>query len=72
MIAGHITRRSQLGDLRRWAGALALLHVLEARTPRAPAPLMIMAGGILVVLTLADEHGMQIVGAMQSGSPAVS
>jgi sulfate permease, SulP family len=56
------------------AGALALLYVLEARTPRAPAPLMIMASGILVVsvLRLSDEHGVQIVGAMQAGLPAVS
>jgi SulP family sulfate permease len=56
------------------AGALALLYVLEARTPRAPAPLMIMAGGILLVsvLRLSDEHGVQIVGAMQAGLPAVS
>src|SRR5262249_55712095 len=28
------------------AGGLALLYVLEARTPRAPAPLVIMAGAI--------------------------
>jgi sulfate permease, SulP family len=55
------------------AGALILLYILEARTPRAPAPLMIMAGGILVVsvFRLADEHGVQIVGAMRAGSPAV-
>src|SRR5271155_707996 len=55
------------------AGALILLYVLEACTPRAPAPLMIMAGGILVVsvLRLADKHGVQIVGAMRAGSPAV-
>ncbi len=35
---------------------------------------MIMAGGILVVsvFRLSDEHGVQIVGAMQAGLPAVS
>ena len=56
------------------AGGLALLYVLEARTPRAPAPLVIMAGAILAVsvLRLSDEHGVQIVGAMQAGLPAVS
>jgi len=56
------------------AGALALLYLFEARAPRAPAPLMIMASGILVVsvLRLSDEHGVQIVGAMQAGLPAVS
>jgi high affinity sulfate transporter 1 len=56
------------------AGALVLLYALEARTPRAPAPLMIMAGGILVVsiLRLSDGYGVQIVGTMQAGLPAVS
>jgi sulfate permease, SulP family len=56
------------------AGALALLYIFEARIPRAPAPLMVMAGGILVVSTLrlSEEHGVQIVGAMQGGLPAVS
>ena len=55
------------------AGALALLYILEARTPRAPAPLMIMAGGILVVSLFGlSEHGVQIVGVMQAGLPAAS
>jgi len=56
------------------AGALFLLYVFESLTPRAPAPLMIMAGGILVVsiLRLSDEYGVQIVGAMQAGLPSVS
>ena len=56
------------------AGALALLYVFEARAPRAPAPLMIMAAGILVVsvLRLADEHGVQVVGVIHPGFPAVS
>ena len=56
------------------AGGLALLYILEARAPRAPAPLMIMAAGILVVsgLRLADEHGVQIVGVIHPGFPAVS
>jgi sulfate permease, SulP family len=56
------------------AVALALLYVLEARSPRTPAPLMIMAAGILVVsaLRLSDQHGVQVVGDMQVGLPAVS
>jgi sulfate permease, SulP family len=55
------------------AGALALLYLLEARSPRTPAPLVIMAAGILAVsvLRLSDEHGVQIVGAMQAGLPEV-
>ena len=54
------------------AGGMALLYILEARTPRLPAPLVIMAAGILAVsvFRLADEHGVQIVGAMQTGFPA--
>jgi sulfate permease, SulP family len=53
------------------AGALALLYLLEARSPRAPGPLLIMAAGIIAVsvLRLSDEHGVQIVGAMQAGLP---
>jgi sulfate permease, SulP family len=56
------------------AGALALLYGLEARDPRAPGPLMIMAGGILVVsvFRLSDEYGVRIVGAMQTGLPELS
>src|SRR5271163_2533481 len=56
------------------AGALALLSGLETYNPRAPAPLLCMAGGILAVfvLQLSDKHGVQIVGAMQAGLPAVS
>jgi sulfate permease, SulP family len=56
------------------AGALALLCGLEARDPRAPGPLMIMAGGILVVsvFRLSDEYGVRIVGAMQTGLPELS
>ena len=56
------------------AGALGLLYLFEARAPRAPAPLMIMVIGILVVsvLRLSDEHGVKIVGAMQAGLPTVS
>ena len=56
------------------AGALALLYVFDARAPRAPAPLMIMAAGILVVsvLRLAGEHGVQVVGVIRPGFPAVS
>jgi SulP family sulfate permease len=56
------------------AGALALLYGLEARDPRAPGPLMIMVGGILVVsmLRLSDEYGVRIVGAMQTGLPELS
>jgi SulP family sulfate permease len=55
------------------AGGLALLYFLEARTPRLPGPLFIMAAGILTVsvLRLADEHGVQIVGAMQAGFPTL-
>src|SRR5215469_4106914 len=51
------------------AGALALLYTLEARAPRAPGPLIIMAAGILVVsvLRLADEHGVQVVGVVHPG-----
>src|SRR6516165_5210397 len=54
------------------AGGMALLYILEARTPRLPAPLVIMAAGIVAVsvFRLADEHGVQIVGAMQTGFPA--
>jgi len=53
------------------ASALALLYGLEARDPRAPGPLMIMVGGILVVsaFRLSDEYGVRIVGAMQTGLP---
>ena len=53
------------------AGALVLLYLLEARSPRTPAPLIIMAAGIIAVsvLRLSDEHGVQIVGAMQAGLP---
>jgi sulfate permease, SulP family len=53
------------------AGALALLYGLEARDPRAPGPLMIMVGGILVVsaFRLSDEYGVRVVGAMQTGLP---
>jgi MFS superfamily sulfate permease-like transporter len=56
------------------AGALGLLYIFEWRAPRAPAPLMIMAAGILAVsvLGLGDEHRVQVVGAMQSGLPTVS
>jgi high affinity sulfate transporter 1 len=56
------------------AGALGLLYILEARAPRAPAPLMIMAAGILVVsvLRLADEHGVQVVGGVHPGLPVLS
>jgi SulP family sulfate permease len=56
------------------AGALALLYIFEWRAPRAPAPLMIMAAGILVVsvLGLGNEHRVQVVGLMQSGLPTVS
>jgi MFS superfamily sulfate permease-like transporter len=56
------------------AGALALLYGLEARDPRAPGPLMIMVGGILVVtiFRLSDQYGVRIVGAMQTGLPEVS
>jgi sulfate permease, SulP family len=55
------------------AGTLALLYILEVWTPRAPAPLMIMAGGILVVSLFGlSEHGVQIVGVIQAGLPAVS
>jgi high affinity sulfate transporter 1 len=55
------------------AGGLALLNILEARTPRFPAPLLIMAAGILVVsvFRLADNDGVEIVGAMQVGFPAL-
>ena len=53
------------------ASALALLYGLEARDPRAPGPLMIMVGGILVVtiFRLSDQYGVRIVGAMQTGLP---
>lgn len=56
------------------AGALALLYILEAWTPpRAPAPLMIMAGGILVVSPFGlSERSVQRVGVMQAGLPAVN
>jgi high affinity sulfate transporter 1 len=56
------------------AGALALLHLLETRAPRAPGPLMTMAAGILVVsvLRLADEHGVQVVGVVHPGLPVLS
>jgi high affinity sulfate transporter 1 len=55
------------------AGALALLYLLEAHSPRTPGPLVIMAAGILAVslLRLSDDHGVQIVGAMQAGLPEV-
>jgi SulP family sulfate permease len=56
------------------AGALALLYVLEARAPRAPASLTIIAAGIVVVsvLRLADETGVHVVGVVRPGLPAVS
>jgi sulfate permease, SulP family len=56
------------------AGGLALLYLIEARAPRTPGPLMIMAAGILVVsvLRLADEHGVQVVGVVHPGLPALS
>jgi sulfate permease, SulP family len=55
-------------------GSLALLYGLEVRSPRTPGPLMIMAGGILLVtiFRLSDEYGVRIVGAMQTGLPALS
>ena len=55
-------------------GSLALLYGLEASSRRMPGPLMVMAGGILVVtiFRLSDEYGVRIVGAMQTGLPAVS
>src|SRR5215472_4196097 len=55
-------------------GSLALLYGLEASSRRMPGPLMIMAGGILVVtiFRLSDEYGVRVVGAMQTGLPAVS
>jgi sulfate permease, SulP family len=54
-------------------GGLALLYLLEMRSPRAPGPLVVMAAGILAVslLRLSDAHGVQIVGAMQAGLPEV-
>jgi len=56
------------------AGGLALLYIIEARAPRAPGPLMIMAAGILIVsvLRLADEHGVQVVGIVHPGLPVLS
>src|SRR5215471_6655435 len=70
----HLVR--QMGEV-NWAtfvlgaGALALMYLLEARSPRMPGPLIIMAGGIIAVsvLRLSDEHGVQIVGVMQAGLP---
>jgi MFS superfamily sulfate permease-like transporter len=55
-------------------GSLALLYGLEASSRRLPGPLMVMAGGILVVtiFRLSDEYGVRIVGAMQTGLPVVS
>jgi sulfate permease, SulP family len=55
-------------------GSLALLYGLEARSRRTPGPLMVMAGGIVMVtiFRLSDEYGVRIVGAMQTGLPAVS
>src|SRR5215469_9761728 len=56
------------------AGGLALLYIIEARAPRAPGPLMIMAAGILLVsvLRLADEHAVQVVGVVHPGLPIPS
>ena len=56
------------------AVALVLLFVLEVRTPRVPAPLMIMVAGILTVsvFRLSDKYGVQIVGTIQTGLPVVS
>jgi len=56
------------------AGGLALLYIIEARAPRAPGPLMIMAAGILLVsvLRLVDEHGVQVVGVVHPGLPVLS
>jgi sulfate permease, SulP family len=70
----HLVR--QMGEA-NWAtfvlgaGALALMYLLEARSPRMPGPLIIMAAGIIAVsvLRLSDEHGVQIVGTMQAGLP---
>jgi sulfate permease, SulP family len=55
-------------------GSLALLYGFEASSPRTPGPLMIMAGGILMVtiFRLSDQYGVRIVGTMQTGLPAVS
>jgi high affinity sulfate transporter 1 len=54
-------------------GSLVLLYGLEAGKPRAPGPLLIMVGGIVVVsvFRLSDEYGVRIVGAMQTGLPAL-
>jgi sulfate permease, SulP family len=54
--------------------ALVSLYGLEARERRAPGPLMIMVAGILVVsiFQLSDRYGVRVVGAMQTGLPAVS
>src|SRR6516164_9028889 len=56
------------------AGGLALLYIIEARAPRAPGPLIMMAAGILVVsvFRLADEHGVQVVGVVHPGLPVLS
>ena len=56
------------------AGALALLYVFDARAPRAPAPLVIMAAEILAVSTLrlADEYGVPVVGVIHPGFPAAN
>jgi sulfate permease, SulP family len=83
---GHGETIYQLWDLigqlggTNWAtfaigvGALALLYGLEARSPRAPGPLMIMVAGILVVsiFQLSDHYGVRIVGTLQTGLPAFS
>jgi len=54
--------------------ALALLYGLEAHKRRAPGPLLIMVAGILVVsiFQLSDHYGVRIVGALQTGLPALS
>ncbi len=51
-------------------GTLALLMALQRWAPRAPAPLVAVAGGIAATLLLGlPSHGVEVVGAIHGGLP---
>jgi high affinity sulfate transporter 1 len=54
-------------------GTFAVIFVFERFVPRAPAPLVAVAGGIAAAVTLGlKEQGVSLVGAIPGGLPALS
>ena len=52
------------------AASIAVLLVLRRFAPQVPGPLVVAAGGILLVaLTDVEEHGLSVIGAVPSGLP---